>query len=432
MVFHKNHLIILLLVSALFGMAVVASPVARAASITVSNNDGTGDGFNDPTPAAPVGGNTGTTLGAQRLIAFQHAADSWGGLISSPVTIRVGANFDPLTCNATSAILGSAGPTSVFRDFTGAPVADTWYPVALANALSGTDLNLSGDDISATFNSSIGTACAFPRVWYYGLDANPPGNTIDFVSVVRHELGHGLGFLTFVHLASGAKLQGRSDTFMLNLEDHGASPADYPSMTDAQRVLASRDTGNLHWVGAKVRAASGVLTAGAVGDHVPMFAPITPQSGSSVSHWDTALTPNQVMEPTYTGPLHNPGLELALFGDIGWTVVGVSPTIQLSLNKTVFSDGDDLILSAVGTAVEGANTIDGTLSLQFAGPSGLNRIVLGTATNLPLPVPSFAATVYSVTVAGMSPGTYALVVTLTRPGDPTGILAEALVSFTIP
>ena len=37
-----------------------------------------GEGFNDPTPAAPVGGNTGTTLGQQRLIAFQHAADIWG------------------------------------------------------------------------------------------------------------------------------------------------------------------------------------------------------------------------------------------------------------------------------------------------------------------------------------------------------------------
>jgi hypothetical protein len=432
MVFHKNHLIVLLLVSAVFGLAVVACPVAQAATITAINNDGTGEGFNDPTPAAPVGGNTGTTLGAQRLIAFRHAADLWGGLIVSPVTIRVSANFDPLTCDATLAILGSAGPTNVFRDFTGSPAADTWYPVALANALSGTDLNPGGDDISATFNGSIGTTCAFPRVWYYGLDANPPGNTIDFVSVARHELGHGLGFLTFVNLASGAKLQGRNDTFMRNLEDHGASPADYPSMTDAQRVLASRDTGNLHWVGANVRAASGVLTAGAVGDHVPMFAPNTQQSGSSLSHWDTTLTPNQVMEPSYTGPLHNPGLEPALFGDIGWTVVEVSPTIQLSLNKTVFSNGDDLILSAVGTAVGGANTIDGTLSLQFTGPSGLNRIVIGTATNLQLPVPSFSGTVTEYTVAGMSPGTYALVVTLMRPGDPTAILAEALVPFTIP
>ena len=38
-----------------------------AATITIVNGDPAGVGFNDPTPVAPVGGNTGTTLGAQRL-----------------------------------------------------------------------------------------------------------------------------------------------------------------------------------------------------------------------------------------------------------------------------------------------------------------------------------------------------------------------------
>src|SRR5439155_14419220 len=120
-----------------------------------------------------------------------------------------------------------------------------------------------------------------------------PAGTIDFVSVVVHELGHGLGFLTFVDLASGAKMLGFDDTFMLNLERHGGAPPDYPSMTNAQRVAASMDTGNLHWVGPHVEAASGVLTAGTVGTHVQMYAPNPQQLGSSVSHWDTSLTPNQ-------------------------------------------------------------------------------------------------------------------------------------------
>ena len=318
-------------------MAVAASPVVHAATIVVINNDGAGEGFNDPTAAAPVGGNTGTTVGAQRLIAFQHAADIWGGRLSSSVTIRVGAQFNPLTCTANSAILGSAGPNTVFNDFTGAPVASTWYAVALANALHGSDLD-AGDDINATFSSTIGTpGCLSSSGWYYGLDGNPPGNRIDFVSVLLHELGHGLGFLTFVDLASGAKIVGFNDAFMLNLEDHGASPADYPSMTDAQRVAASKDTGNLHWTGANVRAASGVLTAGTVGDHVRMFAPNPAQPGSSVSHWDTALTPNQLMEPSYTGPLHNPVLELPLFQDIGWTVPKQSRMTSTATARATFS-----------------------------------------------------------------------------------------------
>ena len=54
----------------------VASADASAgpAQFIIVNLNPPGVGFNDPTPAGPVGGNTGTTLGEQRLIAFQHAA----------------------------------------------------------------------------------------------------------------------------------------------------------------------------------------------------------------------------------------------------------------------------------------------------------------------------------------------------------------------
>ena len=340
MVFHKNQLSIFLVACALLGMGTVATPAVDAAVVTVINRDNPGEGFNDPTPVAPIGGNPGTTLGQQRLIAFQRAADIWGGLISSAVPIRVSATFDPLPCNATGAILGAAGPIGFFRDFTGAPRPATWYPVALANALHGSDLDPANDDIGATFNSTIGTTCPFPKVWYYGLDANAPGNQNDFVSVVVHELCHGLGFLTIVNLATGAKALGFNDTFMLNLERHGASPPDYPSMTDAQRVAASTDTGNLHWVGANVQASSGVLTAGTVGTHVRMYAPNPQEPGSSVSHWDTVLTPNQIMEPIYTGPLHSPVLELPLLQDIGWTLSTTPSSANLLPGFPADYDGD--------------------------------------------------------------------------------------------
>jgi hypothetical protein len=312
-----------LLVAASFGASSLPQSTAKAATFTIINTDSAGVRFNDTTPAIPVGGNTGTTIGQQRLIAFQFAANIWGSLLASSVTIQVSASFAPLSCNSTSAILGSAGPFSFFSDFTGAPVASTWYPVALANALNGSDLDPLSPDITAQFNGALGTTCSFPQTWYYGLDGKSLGTQIDFVSVLVHELGHGLGFLTLVDLASGAKMFGLNDTFMLNLENHGANPADYPSMTDAQRVTASTAAGNLHWVGANVQSWSGLLTAGAVGTHVRMFAPNPQQPGSSVSHWDTVLTPNQVMEPVYTQPIHRPIMELPLFRDIGWTILQV-------------------------------------------------------------------------------------------------------------
>jgi hypothetical protein len=383
----SDRLRVVLLAFTLLGVAGAASPV-EAATFVIVNNDGPGEGFNDPTPATPVGGNTGTTIGAQRLIAFQHAADLWATRLANPVTIRVRAQFDPLACNATSAVLGQAGPVSVFRDFSGAPVAGTWYPAALANALHGSDLDPGNDDISATFNSTLGTTCAFPNGWYYGLDASPPGSQLDFVTVLLHELGHGLGFLTFVNLATGAKLSGFNDTFMRNLENHGASPPDYPSMSDAQRLAASTATGNLHWVGVNVRTASGVLAAGAVGDHVRMFAPNPQQSGSSVSHWDTALTPNQVMEPTYTGPLHNPILELPLFQDIGWTLLAEAPALQVTSATNIAAAGPQGGPFTPGSFQYQLSASTGSVDFSISGlPSWLTAsFTNGTATTTPITV----------------------------------------------
>src|SRR5512139_2411921 len=84
---------------------------SSAATIVIQNNDAAGEGFNDPTAKAPVGGNPGTTLGAQRLNAFTYAASIWAARLSSPVTILVAAEMNPLTCNVSSAVLGSAGAT---------------------------------------------------------------------------------------------------------------------------------------------------------------------------------------------------------------------------------------------------------------------------------------------------------------------------------
>ena len=111
----RKHISIVKSVLSLFAVIVVlacSSTAFAGATITIINLDGPGEGFNDPTPAAPVGGNTGTTLGQQRLIAFQHAASIWGAELDSNVEIRIQAAFNPLAPN----VLGSAGATFVFRD----------------------------------------------------------------------------------------------------------------------------------------------------------------------------------------------------------------------------------------------------------------------------------------------------------------------------
>jgi hypothetical protein len=294
------------------------------ATIIVENNDGPGEGFNDTTPWTPTGGNPATTLGQARLNAFQYAADLWARGINSGVTIRVQAQMDPLYCAATSAVLGQAGTTTIHNNFPGRPLANTWYSQAEANALAGSDLAPGLPDINAAFNSNLNgnPGCLGGIGWYYGLDGTPPGNDIDFVTVVMHELGHGLGFQTFVDLASGAKYSGIDDAYMVNLDHAGASPPDYPSMSNGQRVAASIADPNLRWTGAEVTAAypNIPLTAGLNGGYVRIYAPNPQEPGSSVSHWSKAVTPNEVMEPAYTGPDHNPSLAYYLLKEIGYTL----------------------------------------------------------------------------------------------------------------
>src|SRR5580765_1401268 len=112
----KNKTIISLSIT-VFSIALLSSSAnsaSAAATITIVNGDPAGVGFNDPTIVAPVGGNPGTTLGQQRLNAFQAAANTWGATVTAVPTIRILATWEALTCTATSAVLGSAGATEVF------------------------------------------------------------------------------------------------------------------------------------------------------------------------------------------------------------------------------------------------------------------------------------------------------------------------------
>jgi hypothetical protein len=233
--------------------------VLAAAQITILNTNAAGVGFNDPPAATPVGGNTGTTVGEQRLIAFQQAADIWGALLDSSVEIRVQASFIPLTCDANSAVLGSASSIQVLSDFAGARVPGTFYVTALANKQAGVDLmpgdpKTSADDIRATFNSNLGAAnCLAGTGWYYGLDDNH-GNNVDLITVLLHEFGHGLGFLTLVDLNSGAEFLGHPDIFERNILDTGSGKL-WPAMTSAERAASVVNARHVVWNGAHVFAA---------------------------------------------------------------------------------------------------------------------------------------------------------------------------------
>ncbi|MFY9825884.1 MAG: hypothetical protein WAM82_31225 [Thermoanaerobaculia bacterium] len=318
-------------------LLLLAAVPAGAATITIMNANGAGVGFNDPTPVTPVTGNAGTTLGQQRLNVFMAAAAYWSNRLVSTVPITVTAQMIPLTCTPTSALLGSAGPTDFWSDFVHAPRNATWFPSALANALALSDLDNATPEISARFNTSLDNVptCLSGIHWYYGIGGPAPANTIPYYQTVLHEIAHGLGFLTIVDLTTGGLAQGQTgppmdDDFELFLENHSTGKK-WPQMTNAERLASSLDTGDLHWTGPSVVAASSVLTGGRhPSGHVRMYAPSTLEPGSSVSHWDTVVTPDELLEPFATpSPLDL--LTTHLLNDIGWSL---QPTACLESTDT--------------------------------------------------------------------------------------------------
>lgn len=249
----------------LFALATLAAAAMAAgqaqaqATIIINNINAPGVGFNDPTPATPVGGNTGTTVGQQRLIAFAYAANIWGATLTSTQPIIINAQFTAQTCTATGGVLGSAGATQVFSNFANAPVTNTWFSYALANRISGVyQGTANAPQINSNFNANLGTpGCLENSGWYYGLDGNQ-GTLIDFVAVLQHEMAHGLGFQTFTSGTTGAFLGTAPNNFP-SIWDHflfGTSAGLlWKDMTAAQRVASAISINGLVWTGANVTAA---------------------------------------------------------------------------------------------------------------------------------------------------------------------------------
>jgi hypothetical protein len=259
---------------------------AQPAQFVIVNLNAAGVGFNDPTPATPVGGNPGTTLGEQRMNALMHAARLWSARLNSAVPIRIRAQFTSLA----PGVLGSAGPISVVRDFPNAPLAGTWYHVALGNALAGVDLVPANDDINVNFSTNF--------TFYLGLDNNAPPGQNDLVAVLLHEFAHGLGFSQFSNLNTGALFNGLPDGYNSRLFDT-ATGLYWPAMTNAQRAASATRFGRVILDAPTVTAAiPNVLSFGSPGVDV-----ISPASLAGTYQFGTAAFGPRVGNPSVFAPV---------------------------------------------------------------------------------------------------------------------------------
>ncbi len=323
--------------------------VKMPTSITVVYNPSTCKGTVSPWPA-------------EAQTAFNYAVNIWQTLLTPSQTIVVYACW---RSDLETGVLGLAGPADFYRDFTGAPMAGTWYPIALANELAGGDLNGSDPEINANFSSTFD--------WYFGTDGNT-GGKVDFATVVLHELGHGLGFVGSMRvvLRVGSWGYGSGYPFIYDrfTEDGSGTAllntAVYPNHSLA--LGSALTSGAVYFDGPHANAANG-------GRRVKLYAPSTWQDGSSYSHLDEVFnnTPNALM--TYSlAPgevVHDPGpVTLGMFEDMGWQVRVTNTPPQLSglPDVVVAMDGyaDNVIdLWAYASDAEDA---DGSLTFALTPP----------------------------------------------------------------
>ncbi len=293
---------------------------ATAASITVDYVPGGG---------ANTWGDTCEAWPAAAQAAFNYAVSIWATQISSAVPIVIEACW---ASNFTGTILGHGGATgNYYGSGIGMPTTNTFYPIALINAVNGDDsLNGSEAEIAVAFNMNYS--------WYYGTDGNTPSGKIDFVSVVLHEIGHGLGFLGNMRVNTGSGSWGWGVSIptiydRFNENGAGQSLINTALFPNPSAALAGQLTGgSIYFDGPNANAAN---TANGQG-RVRLYAPATWSSGSSYAHLDYDTfrnTENALMVyaiPSQTAR-HSPGpVMLCLLKDIGWTVPAVCDTVALS------------------------------------------------------------------------------------------------------
>lgn len=252
-------------------------------------------------------------------VAFQAAVDIWQSQVGSSVPIAIDANWVDF---GNPQLLGEAGASCAFHDFSGAIRPSTWFVAALAERLFPSFAGdcLSPHEIGASFNSTAN--------WYLGTDGVPTSGTVDFESVVLHELGHGLGFIGTANVSSGLGMvgdQGLPYIYDANVVDRaGLSILNTGVYPNGSTTMASllQGTGvpgpGLFWGGANGIAANG-------GARPVLYAPGSFQNGSSYSHLDEATYPagdlNSLMTPRlgFAEVIHTPGpIMLGALADMGW------------------------------------------------------------------------------------------------------------------
>ena len=240
-----------------------------------------------------------TTTPSTYHAAINAAVDVWSQNFVSQVPVKIKVLWER---QSNAEILASASPGKFHNNFKNIPDNDLWYASALADAIAGEDIEPAIEEVSISINSTNGP------MFYLGTDGNCPSNKYDLVSMILHEMGHGLGFLSnadYDDLYGYGSIQQPTpfDAYAQLPDGRRLMDLDSPSLE-----LGEAMTQPLVWSGANgIRANNGIKPL--------LYTPSPYERGSSVSHLDEATFANSerdaVMSPNLkrgevfhlTGPL---------------------------------------------------------------------------------------------------------------------------------
>ena len=260
----------------------------------------------------------------QAKIAFEQAVAIWEKYLVSSQIIRITATWSTTLSNTT---LAETGASRIYKNIAGLPYTNIWYPTPLAEALTGRDLNAGEADINISINGNIN--------WYYGIDGKAQAGKYDMITVLLHEIAHGLGFSSSMSVVNSST-QGQ----------YGQSGSAYifdTFMQDSQKIKLTNASfyGNPS-TGLKVPLISNALYFGLsnarFANALPqLYAPSPYKEGSSFSHFDESAYPagttNSLMSPSVRAAEvnQNPGeLLLNCLSEMGWYISGLIGNVVTS------------------------------------------------------------------------------------------------------
>ncbi len=246
--------------------------------------------------------------------AFEYAVNIWAHIIESDIPIYIQANWRSLGTNT----LGSAGPSDYYTNFKNIPHSNRYYPVAVVEKITKTEITgQNSPDIIANFNEDIN--------WYYGTDGNTPELQYDFVSVVLHEITHGLGFTGFFFINNskqgvyGFENIGDAAAFDLLVVRNNNQLVDTTIYEMPSILLGKTMTSNFLY------ANSPVAISANQNQKPRLYAPSEFDDGSSIYHLNDNTYPSGNKNSLMTHAvgkgeaIHSPGpLTEGIMDDIGW------------------------------------------------------------------------------------------------------------------